>query len=66
MSETLHLVLLVLATLSVMTWFFYWMFKTKRKIKSRRFSEKREGVQELKAQEMKTVTGYCRSGYQIS
>ena len=49
MSETLHLVLLVLATLIVMTWSFYSMFKTKRKIKSRRFSEKREGFQELKS-----------------
>ena len=49
MSETSHLVLLVLATLILMTWSFYSMFKTKRKIKSRRFSEKREGVQELKS-----------------
>lgn len=55
MSETLHLVLLVLATLMLMAWSFYSMFKTKRKIKSRRFSEKREGVQELKAQKMKMV-----------
>lgn len=49
MSETLHLVLLVLATLMLMTWSFFSMFKTKRKIKSRRFSEKREGFQELKS-----------------
>ena len=49
MSETLHLVLLVLATLILMTWSFYSMFKTKRKIKSRHFSEEREGVQELKS-----------------
>ena len=48
MSETSHLVLLVLATLIVMTWSFYSMFKTKRKIKSRRVSKKREGGQELK------------------
>ena len=49
MSETSHLVLLVLATLILMTWSFFSMFKTKRKIKSRRFSEKSEGVQELKS-----------------
>lgn len=49
MSENVHLVLLVLATSTLMTWSFYSMFKTKRKIKSRRFSEKREGVQELKS-----------------
>lgn len=49
MSETVHLVLLVLATSTLMTWSFYSMFKTKRKIKSRRFSEKREGVKELKS-----------------
>ena len=49
MSETLHLVLLVLATLMLMTWSFFSMFKTKRKIKSRRFTAKRERVQELKS-----------------
>lgn len=32
-----------------MTWSFYSMFKTKRKIKSRRFTENREGVQKLKS-----------------
>lgn len=49
MSETLHLVLLVLATLTLKAWSFYSMFKTKRKIKSIRFSDKREGVQKLKS-----------------
>lgn len=49
MSETLNLILLVLATLILMTWSFYSMFKTKRKIKSRRFTENREGVQKLKS-----------------
>ena len=49
MSETSHLALLVLATLILMTWSFFSMFKTKRKIKSRRFSEEREGLQELKS-----------------
>ncbi|WP_373797571.1 hypothetical protein [Kaistella sp.] len=48
MSENLHLVLIILAFLILMSWTFYSMFKTKRKIKSSRFSEKKQGVQELK------------------
>lgn len=48
MSENLHLVLIILAFLILMSWTFYLMFKTKREIKSSRFSEKKQGVQELK------------------
>lgn len=48
MSENLHLVLIILAFLILMSWTFYSMFKTKREIKSSRFSEKKHGVQELK------------------
>ena len=48
MSKNLHLVLVILATLILMSWSFYSMFKTKRKIKSGGFSEKKQGVQELK------------------
>ena len=48
MSENLHLVLIILAFLILMSWTFYSMFKTKREIKSSRFSEKKQGVQELK------------------
>lgn len=48
MSENLHLVLVILATLILMSWSFYSMLKTKRKIKSRNFREKKQGAQELK------------------
>lgn len=48
MSENVHLVLIILATLILMSWSFYSMFKTKRKIKSGGFSEKKQAVQELK------------------
>ena len=48
MSENLHLVSIILAFLILMSWTFYSMFKTKREIKSSRFSEKKHGVQELK------------------
>ncbi len=49
MSENLHLVLVILVTLILMSRSFYSMLKTKRKIKSRNFKEKKHGAQELKS-----------------